>query len=107
MEIWDLINPAAVTILVALAALLVVQGVALLRRRTSQEQFAIIQRIAAQAVKMAEQLSEDNATKKQLAMDAASRWLEQYKIKLDLYMLESAVEAAVFSELKEHLLEAK
>lgn len=99
-EFWNVINPAVTTILVALAALLVAQGIAFVRRRTSQEQFALIQRIAAQAVTMAEQVSTDNAEKKRLAVEHAQALLEKYGIKLDLVVLEEAIEAAVFSELK-------
>ncbi|MCB8987565.1 MAG: hypothetical protein H6661_07440 [Ardenticatenaceae bacterium] len=41
-------------------AVLAAYGAALLRRKLSQEQFALVQWIAAQAVKMAEQVSQDN-----------------------------------------------
>jgi len=100
---WNVIEPVVITVLLSLVAMLIGQGFALLRRRTSQEQFGLIQRIAAQAVKMAEQLSTDNADKKLLAVSHAQLLLERYGIKLDLIMLEEVIEAAVFSELKQQL----
>lgn len=100
---WNVIEPVVITVLLALVAMLIGQGFALLRRRTSQEQFSLIQRIASQAVKMAEQLSSDNADKKRLAIEHAQALLTKYGIKLDLIVLEEAIEAAVFSELKQQL----
>ncbi|MCB8988955.1 MAG: hypothetical protein H6661_14535, partial [Ardenticatenaceae bacterium] len=69
-------------------------------RKLSQEQFALVQWIAAQAVKMAEQVSQDNEEKKRLAIASVEEWLKQYGVKIDLHLIDEAVEAAVFAELK-------
>ncbi len=100
MEFWNAIDAALVAILVALIGALAAFAAAWLRRRTNQEQFTLIQWIAAQAVKMAEQMSQDNEEKKRLALANAEEWLKQYGIKIDLHLLDDAIEAAVFAELK-------
>ena len=74
MEFWNVIDTAMVAILVALIGALAAFAAAWLRRKTNQEQFALIQWIAAQAVKMAEQMSQDNEEKKRLALASASRF---------------------------------
>lgn len=99
-SIWDIVNPAITAVVVALVGVLIAQGIAWLRRRTSQEQLVLIQWIVSQAVNMAEQIGADNADKKRLAIEHAQALLEKYGIKLDLVVLEAAIEAAVFSELK-------
>ena len=101
MEFWNAIDTAIVTILVALIGALAAFAAAWLRRKTNQEQFALIQWIAAQAVKMAEQMSQDNQEKKRLALANAEEWLAHYGIKIDLHLLDDAIEAAVFTELRE------
>lgn len=100
MDIWTPITTGLVTIAVAIIGLLAWKGSAYLAGRMNQEQLALLKQIAGRAVLMAEQVSEDNAEKKRLAMETAEKWLKQYGIEIDLDMLEAAVEAAVFDELK-------
>lgn len=100
MDIWTPITTALITVAVAIIGLLAWKSRAYLAGRLSQEQLALLKQIAGRAVLMAEQVSEDNAEKKRLAMETAEKWLKQYGIEIDLDVLEAAIEAAVFDELK-------
>lgn len=99
-EFWSIVTTALVTVSVALIGLLAWRARAYLAARLNAQQLALLQQIVSQAVLMAEQVSEDNAEKKRLALETAEAWLRQYGIEIDLDVLEAAIEAAVFDELK-------
>lgn len=99
-DFLSIVTTALVTILVSLICLLAWRARAYLAARLNAQQLALLQQVVARVVLMAEQVSEDNAEKKRLALETAEVWLKQYGIEIDPDVLEAAVEAAVFDELK-------
>lgn len=104
---WDLISELLLKLLIAIlpplaaaAAAYFVKAYQAKRAELDERQQWMLDTVVQVAVKAAEQLysSGDGAQKKDYALGVAEAWLAQHKIKLDLHVLDAAIEAAVFDQ---------
>jgi len=105
IELWDVVNEALITLLVALIGLLSWYLRLWLQQRLSADQLQIVNVAASMAVQAAEQLGGDAEEKKRAALGIAGDWLEARNIRVDIHALDSAIEAAVFAEIGRFKLE--
>lgn len=99
LNLWEVVNEALITLVVALIGLMVWYLRAWLQQRLNAEQLQMVNWVAATAVKAAEAYGGEAEEKKRTAVGLAQTWLHDHNIKLDLHSLDAAIEAAVFSEL--------
>lgn len=98
-DLWEVVNEALITLVVALIGLLVWYLRQWLQQKLSADQMQMVNLVVATAVRAAEQYGGDAEEKKRFAIGAAGTWLSARNIHLDLNDLDAAIEAAVFSEL--------
>ena len=103
IEFAEAISPALQVLLQALAAALVAQLVQYVRAKygeakasMSSEQQYILEMVVASAIRSAEQLYGDGATKKAYALSTAEKYLKAYGIILDLDIIAAEIEGQVF-----------
>lgn len=102
---WDLISELLLKLSIAILPPLAAAATAYLikayqakRAELTEKQQWMLDNVVQLAVKAAEQLykSGEGAQKKEYAIGVAEAWLAQHKIKMDLHVLDAAIEAAVF-----------
>ena len=103
LDFANAISPALQTLLQGIFTLLAAQAVAWMKKQydlkkseLSREQQYLLELVASHAVQAAEQMYEDSYEKKKEAILNVQKSLEQYGVKLDVGLIITAVESAVF-----------
>jgi len=103
LDFANAISPALQTLLQGIFALLAAQAVGWMKKQydlkkseLSREQQYLLELVASHAVQAAEQMYDDGYEKKREAIINVQKSLEQYGVKLDVGLIVTAVESAVF-----------
>jgi len=100
-EFLSVVLPVLFSALAGLVVVYVKKGIDQIKANVSEDLWWALEQAAASAVKAAEQvgLQEESTDKLSYAVDYATGWLKMRGYKIDLALIEAAIEAAVWEEL--------